>query len=129
MADDIIPYDVRQFILRYIDSIAQLEGLLLFHNNPDKKWSAEAIAQGLYINGSQAITLLTRLLEQGFIIMIEDGRSQSYQYQSKSPELANMTDCIAELYRQYLVPVTNLIHAKAKSRIQEFADAFRIRKD
>ena len=40
-----------------------------------------------------------------------------------------MVGQVADLYSRYLVPVTNLIHTKKTSRIQEFADAFRIRKD
>jgi hypothetical protein len=40
-----------------------------------------------------------------------------------------MGDLLADVYARYLVPVTNLIHAKPKSRVQEFADAFKLRKD
>jgi hypothetical protein len=35
---------------------------------------------------------------------------------------------VAALYAANLIPVTNLIHAKP-SRIREFADAFKLRKD
>ena len=40
-----------------------------------------------------------------------------------------MLERLAEIYAKHLVPVTNLIHSKPKPRIQEFADAFRLRKD
>jgi len=40
-----------------------------------------------------------------------------------------MLERTAEAYAKHLVPVTNLIHSKPKPRIQEFADAFRFRKD
>ena len=51
-----------------------------------------------------------------------------YRYRPNSKELKVMLDRLAEIYARHLVPVTNLIHSKPKSRIQEFADAFQLRK-
>jgi hypothetical protein len=39
-----------------------------------------------------------------------------------------MVDEIAVLYRQNLIAITHMIHAKS-GRIREFADAFRFRED
>ena len=44
MVDDIIPEDIRQFLLQHIESIAQWEGLLLMRADPAVVWSAAAIA-------------------------------------------------------------------------------------
>jgi hypothetical protein len=38
MAREPIPDDLREFILGYIDSIAQLEALLLLRRNPSTSW-------------------------------------------------------------------------------------------
>ncbi len=129
MTEDIIPEDVKQFILRHIDSIAQMEGLLLFCADPQKEWNAAATARGLFISESEAAALLVHLADQGFIGAAKSGLPSHYQYQPKSPEWKEMVEHVAVLYRQYLIPITNLIHSKSKSRIQEFADAFKIRKD
>lgn len=40
-----------------------------------------------------------------------------------------MVDFLAVIYAKHLGPITNLIHTKPKNRVQEFADAFRLRKD
>lgn len=125
MVEGLIPEDVKQFIIQHIDSIAHLEGLLMCRTNPQKAWSAAILARGLFIDESQTVLLLTRLSEQGFMVRSATG----YHYQPKSPELASMVERLAELYKSYLLPITNLIHAKSKTRIQEFADAFRLRKD
>jgi len=106
-----------------------MEGLLLFRANPHKEWNAETIARGLFINESQAAVLLAHLLEHGFIATAASGLPSHYKYQPISPERAEMVERMADLYRQYLLPITNLIHSKPKSRIQEFADAFKLRKD
>jgi hypothetical protein len=47
MADDLLPEDVRQFIVDKIDSLAELEGLLLLSRNAETDWSIEALAQRL----------------------------------------------------------------------------------
>lgn len=129
MIDEIIPEDVKQFILQHIDSVAQLECLLLLQADPQISWSAATIAKELYINEAQAEALLAQLSAQGTLVKIEDNLPILYRYQPKSPEVEHMMVRVVSLYKQYLVPITHLIHSKPKTRVQEFADAFRIRKD
>lgn len=128
MTDEIIPEDAKQFILRHIDSIAQMECLLLLKANPQTEWNAKTIAKGLYISEQETVELLQQLSMQGLIAM-PPGSQPNFVYKPESPDLEAMMDRVAELYVHHLVPVTHLIHSKPKNRIQEFADAFRIRKD
>jgi hypothetical protein len=128
MVEELIPDDVRQFILISVDSVAQLEALLLLRNNPQEKWSVREVAKRLYITEQETAPLLTRLCEQNLIVII-GGEPSHYLYQPSSKELARMVDRVAEIYAKHLVPVTNLIHSKPRTRIQEFADAFKLRKD
>lgn len=125
----VIPEDVGQFILQYIDSIAQMEGLLLFCGDSQKEWNIGSLARGLFISEQQAASILVQLSEQGFIALVQNGSPGHYHYHPKSAELKAMVERVAVFYRQCLIPVTNLIHSKSKSRIQEFADAFKLRKD
>ena len=127
MTEEPIPDDIRQFILRSIDSIAQLEALLLLRTSPQETWDIHAIARRLYITEQETSVLLTGLYEQGLIA--PGGESGQYAYQPASADLTRMVDEVAEVYAKHLVPVTNLIHTKPRTRIQEFADAFRLRKD
>jgi 23S rRNA C2498 (ribose-2'-O)-methylase RlmM len=125
---DLIPEDIRQFILQNIDSIAQWEGLLLLRANADTEWTAETISARLYIDPVEAAALLSHLAAQGFLTK-SSSKPPGFRFSPKNPELEAMISQMAALYRQYLIPITNLIHGKSKSRIQQFADAFRIRKD
>jgi hypothetical protein len=127
MTDAMIPDDIRAFLLENIDSIAQLEGLLLLRGNPDKKWSAEDVARRLYINQSDAEVFLTRLAVRQ-LLSASGSQPCLYQYQSDA-KIEDIVRCTADIYSRFLLPVTNLIHSQEKSRIQGFADAFRIRKD
>ena len=45
MTDNLIPDDVAQFILDKIDSVRQLEALLLLRGDPSHEWSADALAK------------------------------------------------------------------------------------
>lgn len=128
MTDKIIPEDVEQFILDKIESVAHIEALLIFRENPQQEWTADSLAKRLYINESQTTEILARLWSDGFVAPSVN-EAHSYRYEPSSPELGQMINRMAETYRKHLVPVANLIHSKAKPRVQEFADAFRLRKD
>lgn len=129
MNEDIIPEDIKAFILQHIDSIAEWEALLLLRNNPHIEWNAEKVAERLYINWPESALLLAKLAARGFLTMTQDEPKAHYRYQTKHETMEEKLGDAAELYSRHLVPITNLIHSKPKSRIQKFADAFRIRKD
>ncbi len=122
-----IPDSIAQFIIEKIHSVAQLEALLLLRS-PEERWTVQALARRLYITEEETAELLSYLCAQGFAAPVE-GAPPEYHYQPSSAELREMLDQVAEIYSKHLLPVTNLIHSKPKARIQEFADAFKFRKD
>jgi hypothetical protein len=126
MPEQLIPDDVARLVLDNIDSVAQLEALLLLRNNREKDWSAGALAAWLYIEEDQTGQSLAVLRTQGFVAA-KSGDSTLYRYQPASKDA--MLERLAGIYAKHLVPVTNLIHSKPKARIQEFADAFRRRRN
>lgn len=128
MADDLIPEDVKQFILDKIDSVAELEGLLLLSRNPEADWSVEELARRLYANTEQTEDVLTHLYSLNFLTL-NKSETTTYRYQPGSSKLGEMVDRVAEIYSKYLVPVTNLIHSKPQTKVQQFADAFKLRKE
>lgn len=60
MDSDFIPTDVEQFIRKRIDSVAQLEALLLLRSNDQVNWSVDAVAKRLYVRGKMALEILMR---------------------------------------------------------------------
>jgi hypothetical protein len=128
MAEQHIPEDVARFVLDKIDSVAQLEALLLLRGDKEKEWSVETMAARLYISEEQTAHLLRGLSAQGFVAA-KSAEPELYRYEPASAELHQMLGRVAEFYAKHLVPITNLIHSKPKPRIQEFAEAFRLRKD
>lgn len=124
MAREPIPDDLREFILGYIDSIAQLEALLLLRRNPSTSWNAGSVAQRLYISEGEATELLTRLNDDGFLSVSEG----SYRFGPQSAEQRQMADRVADAYAHHLIPIANMIHSKPR-RIREFSAAFKFRRD
>jgi hypothetical protein len=123
VVDDIVPVDVRDFILRHIDSVSQLEGLLLLRANPDKVWNAADAAARVYANDQEITDLFERLGAEGFFIRQDDG----YRYDGNNPADA-VVGRLAKEYAHRLIPITNMIHAKPR-RIRQFADAFKFKRD
>jgi hypothetical protein len=129
MNRDSIPNDLRQFILERIESVAYLEALLLLRSKPDAPWSCEAVANRLYIDQKQTAEILARLDADGFVTAAAREEYPVYRYRPVTAHVQQMVDSLADFYGKHLVPITNLIHSKPKNRVQEFADAFRLRKD
>jgi hypothetical protein len=125
MDPSVIPEDVARFIQEKIDSVAQMEALLLLRKHQAQQWSLTALAQRLYIGEGQTADVLARLVADGLVV---PAGAADFRYHAASPELESMVERVTEAYRTHLVPVTNLIHSKPRTRIQEFADAFRFRK-
>ncbi len=129
MTDGPVPEDARQFLLKTIDSIAQWEGLLLLRAHPGEAWDAVAIAAHLYITEAETVFLMARLAEHQILALSDGPQGVRYTYNPATPELKAAIDRVAQLYKDYLIPVTRIIHSKPRNRVQEFANAFRIRKD
>jgi hypothetical protein len=123
MADDGISAELRDFIVRSIDSVGQLEALLLLRADPDKAWDVEQLVRRLYVKEAEAAAISAHLVAQGFVIA-EDG---SYRY-DRDNKHSLVIDQLAEAYARQLIPITNLIHAKPRG-IRAFADAFKIKRD
>lgn len=124
MAGDVIPAELREFVLRYIDSIGQLEALLIVRAAPATSWTAETLAPRLYTTADDALGFLRRLAEDGFLT--NDGGG--FRFACASPALARGLEQLAAFYSTHLIPITNLIHSKPR-RIREFADAFKLKKE
>jgi hypothetical protein len=123
MPSEPIPEDVREFIQTYIDSIAELEALLLLRRETSTSWNTTTVAARLYVTKEDAADLLKKLLAHGFLKFSR----KMYQYQCPA-EMDLLVGRVAEFYARQLIPMTHLIHSKP-GRIREFANAFKLRKE
>ncbi len=130
MAPPPIPEDIRRFVLTSIPSVPHLEALLLLRSAEEEYWSDARLADRLYISAKVAHSLMAELCRSGMFEPTPDTDSSvSYRYQPTSPALRQTIDELAVLYARQLVDITNLIHSRLDRKAQQFADAFKWRKD
>jgi hypothetical protein len=124
MSEDIVPEHIRAFVARHVDSVAQLEALLLLRSHPMEKWDVSTLARRLYIGEEEMLALLAHLRADDFVRVSEG----IYHYECATEEKRRAVDAVADFYSRHLIPVTHLIHSKPR-RIRQFADAFRLKRD
>ena len=122
-----IPDEVRRFVLTSVPSVPYVESLLLLRRESGSSWNAARLARRIYVPESQAAGLLEALCESGVAARVA-GDDGGYRYQP-SPELAQLLDRVAVFYESNLLAITGLIHSGLNRRANQFADAFRWRKD
>ena len=110
------------------DSIAQLEAILMMRNAPDTWWPSCTLAERLYIADQTCRSELDGLCQKGLVVAREEDIGWSYRYAPSNGELREFVDRLVYYYSHHLVPISNLIHGKPRTRIHEFADAFTLKK-
>lgn len=119
--------EVDSFIRENIDSVPQLEALLLVWHDASERWTAESIAQRLWIDLEEARWILQDLVRLQ-LVAASPADGEEYAYQS-SPANDRLLRGLSVLYRQEMVRISRMIHAKPSSAVRAFARAFRFTKD
>ena len=127
MGDEAIPADVRQFLARYIHSVAQLEVLLTLHANADQDWDAPRLARELSVDREAATMYLEDLSSRGLLTYDKTGTT-TFRYGPTS-ELRATIDRLNESYAKRRVGIITLIFSKPVDDVRRFSNAFRLRKD
>lgn len=125
----IIPEDIRRFVLTSIPSVPFLEALLLLRADASHGWQTDTLARRLYIPERTAQALLDDLCRAGMAVPCDPPADSAYRYQPSSEALRGRIDELAELYARHLVDITMLIHSSLDRKAQQFADAFKWRKE
>jgi hypothetical protein len=118
-----IPSEVRDFVFQNLDSVEQLEILLLLHSEPSKTWSIDAISDQLRSNPNSVRTRLKLLLEQRHVLLEKD--LNTYQYQLRDPAAGTALDLLSQIYKVHKYRILEIIFSPLK-KSRDFADAFKI---
>lgn len=119
-----VPDSVRRLIADAIDTIAELEALLLLRDHP-RVWTVEEAGARLYVSLPVATYTLGILSLRGFLAQVERG----YRFAPVDAELDRAVAGLAQAYSSNLVAVTHIVHSKPAPSIQAFSQAFRLRKE
>jgi hypothetical protein len=127
MADP-FPEDMRRFVVENIDSVEQLEVLLLLRADPAREWDAAAVSQALCTSLESVTKRLAGLRAQGLLAGSGEAGGR-YRYGPSTAEQNHLVGALAEAYRERRVAVITLIYSKPADPVQAFADAFKLRKE
>lgn len=119
---------VAEFIRTYIESLEELEILLLLHKSPHLDWTVDSVYATIRSNPESIRERLKGLVAKGLIEIIR-GDPEHFIYRVIDQNLDGTLQSLALAYKERRVTVVELIFAKPPSPIQGFANAFRIRKD
>jgi hypothetical protein len=120
------PAEVKQFIAQHVESLAQLEALLILRQNSEQHWRSPELAQRLYITPDMCEAILADLERRGFAARSPDG---AYFYQPRDRGADQLIGDLATIYQQRRVAVITEIYSKPVTKVQTFADAFRLRRE
>jgi hypothetical protein len=123
-----IPQQVLEFIAENIDSVPQLEALLLLWEGSGQSWSCEELAARIYVSPETCADVLRALQRRG-LLAVEARDPERYRFDTTWDEGGERMARIASAYRTNLVALTTFIHARAPRSLREFARAFDLKKE
>lgn len=119
--------EIKNFIVNYIDSLAQLEILFWFYRFPEQSWTPLMLSNDLRSNVSMTSKVLRVFVQHGLIVLDSDP-----DFYITTEKFQRNYKLISELYATYLERpsfVISLIYDKSNDKLMGFSDAFKLKKD
>ena len=120
--DQAVPRNVRELLERNIDSVEQLEVLLLLQRRPERAWSSTDVSRELRGNLASTAERLAELCARG--LLTREPKEPAEYRLSTNPEVNEGVGRLAETYTERPVSVIKLIYEKPHPVVRTFADAF-----
>jgi hypothetical protein len=124
---DDFPLELKQFIAQNVESLAQLETLLLLYREPRQEWTTADLARELYISSDMCEGLVTDLERRRLAARAEGANRWSAS--GGDAEINRLVEQLAQYYRERRVAVITEIYSNPVKKVQTFADAFRLRRE
>jgi hypothetical protein len=122
-----IPDAVDQFLAKYVNSIEYLEILLLLAEDPERRFTAEEVAQEIYAVSVSASRRLEKMVVDKLVEATGES-ARSYRFAPIDEALPTLVAQVAQTYRERRVAVTTVIASRPMENVRAFADAFRLGK-
>lgn len=122
-----LPIEVRHFLAEHIGSLEQLEILLLLREQSQRAWSVAEVFRVVRSSERSAAETLSALCKQGLLRAVETPAG-AYQFGPPEP-LKETIAAVARLYAERRVKIVEAIYSERVSEVDQFAKAFRLRKD
>jgi hypothetical protein len=120
--------ELDKFIAAEIQSLEQLEILLLLSGNPHKWWSAKSVYDVIKSSPASVEDRLSEMAATGMLRKETDGETR-YQFCPANDVVWRIVNELRDAYKERSVKVVQAIYSKPPDAVQEFARAFRVRKE
>jgi hypothetical protein len=118
---------VLRFIEECIDSVPQLEALLMMFEDASRRWTVPDISARTYISQADTVRVLDSLSRRDLIISEDSGRH--FQIHLPDGSRRALLDEISRTYRANLTYIATFIHTKPAASVKEFARAFDLKRE
>jgi DNA-binding IclR family transcriptional regulator len=119
--------DVLRFILTRIDTVPQIEALLLLWEIRPGPLTPAQVAERLYVPEKTARQILRALSTRKLVARTND--RLRYAYDTAWDPTGEFMRRVAATYQRHLIRVATMIHGKAAPAVLEFARAFAPKKE
>lgn len=126
MEENPISSRLRQFIGNHIKSVEQLEILCLLAGEPSRSWSVAETYRNILSTERSVQEGLQHFVAHELFVGDNNG---SFRFSPKSLDLNTTALDLIKTYRERRVAVIEMIYKKPAESAQQFADAFRLRKE
>jgi hypothetical protein len=123
-----LPIEIEEFLANNIRSIEQLEILLMLQARPERRWTAGEVNGIIRSSDHSVASTLDQLCKQGLLRCSMESSVPQYQF-APSAALGPTITTLARLYAERRVKIIETIYSERLSEMDEFARAFRLRKD
>lgn len=114
LQNDVIPFETRLFIERYIFSVEQLEILLLLAGQPQTEFTAQMVYEKILSARPSVEAWLNRLLDLRLVEM-PSGWSGTYRFKCASAEHSAAVRQLSQAYRAMPVRIIEAIYNRRGS--------------
>jgi hypothetical protein len=125
--DSEIPQEVESFVRRHFRSVASLEVFLFVRSMLPGGITADDLSNEMRSNPVYSAALLNELLDKG-LLTSQESKTQRKYFCNNNEKDKDIYDKVTAYYVQKRVRIINLIYNASAEKIQDFADAFKIRK-
>jgi len=114
---------VKDFIVNYIDSVEQVEILILLFVSHPKPWTVTEITERILSTPSSVGQRIKLLVQQNFLVQ----NGEQYSFNTANTH-AGVLPLLVEAYKDRRIRVIEAIFSKPVDRLRDFSDAFKINK-
>lgn len=125
MAEEISP-EIARFVQDKIDSVEQLNVLLLLKLRPDQVWSVADITRELRSTEHSIHQRLEGLYHRQVLARLPE-LGGKHRFTPISEECRKAIEDLAVLYHTKPYRIMDLIYSRKNDALQEFADAFKLK--